>query len=128
MSINITCGEVHVSKEERGHLIAWGAGKNPEEHYLMLQAAREYSEEDERLGMDDIYVECCGQCWSWYGHIQSFRLSRHAVDVELDAEAADHMRNDGRIHVQFSIDDVAYGNLQAALRHIFNGRTWFTEA
>ncbi|MDY6948312.1 MAG: Imm10 family immunity protein [Pseudomonadota bacterium] len=128
MSIEITCSEVHVSKEEWGHLIAWGAEKNPEENYLMLQAADEYSEDDVRLGMNDIYVECCGQGWSWYGHIQSFRLSRHSVDVKLDAAAADHMGNDGRIHVQFSVDDAAYGNLQLVLRHIFNGRACFTEA
>jgi hypothetical protein len=66
---------VQASKEDWGHLVIWSLDDNLEaEQYLMLQAKDEHTEQDVRLGMNDVYVECCGQGWSWYGHIERFHV------------------------------------------------------
>lgn len=94
----------------------------------MLQAKDEYSSEDARLGMNDIYIECCGQGWSWYGHIQRYVLSQKHIDIQLDREAAEHMRNDGHFVVTFSIEDEERTKLRDVLKDIFNGRGYYAEA
>lgn len=127
MPIIIRCSDVHVSKEDWGCLIAWGDDKGANDRYLMLQAADSYDEQDVRLGMDDVYIECCGQGWSWYGHIDSFQLSRNRVDVTLNEAAAKRMSNDGRIAVEFVADDKTYERLRDALRKVFSGCKYFTE-
>ncbi|MBL8264984.1 Imm10 family immunity protein [Steroidobacter sp.] len=129
MPIEFDAKYVHVSKEAWGWLVTWSVDENlAAERYVMLQAADKYSAEDARLGMDDIYIECCNQGWSWYGHIQAFKLSRTHIDVQLDHEAAGRMRSDGRFVVGFSIDDEAWGKLQRALEQVFAGRGYYSEA
>jgi hypothetical protein len=127
MPIEFDAKHVHISKEEWGWLVGWSVDENlASERYVMLQAKDEYSAEDARLGMDDIYIECCGQGWSWYGHIQM--LSRNRIDVQLDREAAERMRSDGRFVVTFSIEDEEWGKLQGVLKHVFTGHSYYEEA
>ena len=129
MTIEIEAAYVQVTKEKWGNLIIWSVDDNLEaEKYLMLQAAYEYSEQDIRLGMNDIYIECCGQGWSWYGHIEAFRLSRRQVEVQLSPTAAEHMHNDGQVLAHFTVPDDEYQALRSTLRDVFNGRAYYSEA
>lgn len=128
MPIEFDAKHVHVSKEAWGWLVTWSVDENlASERYVMLQAADKYSAEDVRQGMDDVYIECCGQGWSWYGHIEAFRLNRTHIDVQLDVEASNRMRNDGRFVVAFSMGEEEWGRLQGVLRQIFVGRAYYEE-
>ncbi len=115
--------------EERGVLVtALGADSTEDDDfYLMLQHKDRYTEQDIELGMDQPYIEYCGQGWSWYGHIQSFQLHRDCVVVQLDMEAASHMKNDGAINVGFKLDNGEFNQLRQALRRTFRDRHYFTE-
>lgn len=96
-----------------------------EDFYLMLQHQDEYDEQDIELGMDQPYIEYCGQGWSWYGHILSFDLHRDHVAVKMDAQAAREMDNDGLIEVRFDLADAQFHALRLALQRTFAGRSCF---
>lgn len=94
--IHIRANHVAVTREDWGDLVVLSADEDlATEQYLMLQAKDRYDDQDVRLGMDDIYVETCGQGWSWYGNIELFALTRNCVFVQLSREAASRMGNDG---------------------------------
>lgn len=129
MTIEFDAQHVLISKEEWGWLVIWSVDENlASERYVMLQAKDEYSRDDVRLGMNDIYIECCGQGWSWYGHIESFVLSDKRIDVQLDRGAAEHMRNDGRFVATFSAHDEERTQLRDTLRQVFHGCGYYKEA
>lgn len=115
--------------EEHGVLVtALGAESTEEDdYYLMLQHKNHYTEQDAKLGMNQPYIEYCGQGWAWYGHIESFQLRRDCVKVQLDMKAASHMKNDGAINVEFKLDDDEFNQLRQALKRTFRDRPYFTE-
>ena len=122
--ISFHANTVTITREEWGDLIFWGA---EEDLYLMLQAADEYDEQDIRLGMDDIYIETCGQGWSWYGNIELFELTRDRVFVQLSPEAATRMGDDGKVEVTFTLDETWYGGLRKILQKIFEGKDYYRD-
>lgn len=101
--ISFHANNVSVTRENWGDLVFFG--DEDSERYLMLQAADSYDEQDVRLGMDDIYIETCGQGWSWYGNIERFELSRNHVFLHLSSEAATEMGNDGKVEASFELDE-----------------------
>ena len=64
--ISFHANHVTVTREDWGDLVLLSADEDSEQ-YLMLQAADSDDDQDVRFGMDDIYIETCGQGWSWYG-------------------------------------------------------------
>lgn len=96
-----------------------------EDAYLMLQHQDEYDEQDVELCMDLPCTEYCGQGWSWYGHILSFALHRDHVRVQMDAQAAQEMDNEGLLEVRFDLADAQLHALRLALQRTFAGRTCF---
>lgn len=96
-----------------------------DDFYLVLQHKEEHNEQDVRFGLNLPYIEYCGQGWSWYGHILDFTLHRDRVNVQMDAEAADRMQNDGHLHVQFSLSDSEFQELRSALQKTFAGHAYF---
>ena len=126
--ISFYASHVAVTREDWGDLVVLSVDENlASEQYLMLQAKDRYDEQDVRFGMDDIYVETCGQGWSWYGNIELFELARHRVSVQLSREAANRMGNDGRIEVTFSLDEMAYAGLRKTLQKIFDGEDYYRD-
>jgi len=116
-------------KDENGVLVtALGAPSTEEDDfYLMLQHKHVHDEQDRRFGMDKPYIEYCGQGWSWYGHVISFRLQRDRVQVVMDHEAASHMGNDGRIEVVFNLVDEQFLALRSALQKTFVGCSYYAD-
>jgi Immunity protein 10 len=107
-------------------ITALGAQATEEDDfYLMLQHKLKRNDEHEKFGMGQPYIEYCGQGWSWYGHIVSFRLARDSVTVQMDKEAAAHMENDGLIRVAFSLSDNDFNSLREALQTTFNGYSYY---
>jgi len=103
------------------------ASTEEEDYYLMLQHSERHSEQDVRFGMNLPYIEYCGQGWSWYGHILEFSLQRNNVTIQLDAEAAGEMQNDGRIAVGFNLSDAEFQELRSALRETFAGYAYYQD-
>ncbi len=96
-----------------------------DDFYLMLQHKYACDAQDVALGLDLPYIEYCGQGWSWYGHILSFDLHRDHVSVQMDAQAAQEMGNDGLLEVRFDLAEAPFHALRLALQRTFAGRTYF---
>ena len=128
MAIVFHASMLDISEEDWGIRIVLSVDDTLEaERYLMTQRKDTYTDQDVRLGMDDVYIETCGQGWSWYGHIDSFELYDTRVRVQLDAEAARRMDDDGVIEVSFDPPDDTRAALRAALRRTFAGRACYSD-
>ena len=128
MPITFHAGLVDMSPKDWGTQVGWSVDADlAAERYLVVMRASEFTEQDVRLGMDNVYIETCGQGWSWYGHIVAFELFRDRVSVQLDAEAAKHMRDDGRIEVTFELDAARLRELRAGLGRVFAGYGYYVD-
>ena len=120
-----------VREEAWGLVVSWDIDPPPEDDevcsYLMLQRKSQFDEQDRQFRHDDVYIECCGQGWSWYGHISRFELHRESVQVTFDSEAADRMQDDGRVRVDFTVDEPTFRQLQSALRRVFDGFEYYAD-
>src|SRR5262245_51156815 len=125
MAISFHADLVDISRRDWGRLVTWAVEDPEAERYLGLQRKDKFTEQDIKFGWDKVYIECCGQGWSWYGHILSFELFRDRVRVKLDAEAAKHMRNDGQIEVTFKLSEDRFAELQRGLSQIFDGFSYY---
>jgi immunity protein 10 of polymorphic toxin system len=125
LMISFHTNHVSVTREDWGELVFFGDESS--EQYLMLQAADSYDDQDVSLGMDDIYIEICGQGWSWYGNIEVFKLRRDRVFVQLSPEAANEMRDDGKVEATFELDKTEYARLRKTLQKIFEGKEYFRD-
>src|SRR5216110_3447359 len=129
MPIRFHAPIVDISEVEGVTRIILSVDKNLEaERYLMIQRQIEPSDEEVRSGMNDVYIETCGQGWSWYGHIESFKLFPGRIEVELDAAAASEIGEEGSVQVSFELPTERYVALRAALRRAFDGRSYYSEA
>jgi hypothetical protein len=104
-----------------------GPSTEAEDLYLTLQHKEPYTAQDVKLGMNQPYIEFCGQGWSWYGHIVRFELHRDRVHVQMDAEAAERMHNDGLIAVTFELGDRQFGEFREACHETFRGQSYFAD-
>ncbi len=128
MPIAFHASIVRATNEGWGTRVVFSVDETYEgERYLMLQRKHSYSEQDERFGTDDVYIETCGQGWSWYGHIKSFQFFPDRIFVQLDAEAAARMRDTGAIEATFDLPAEKCAELRAAIRQVFTGRAYYSE-
>lgn len=130
MPISFQAATVDINTPKWGVVVTFSADYEEdaeEERYVTLQRKNEFSRQDIALGMDNVHIECCGQGWSWYGHIKSVVLSRNHLDINLDREAAEYMFSDGCIEVKFYVDSTKYVELQTALRQIFRNADYYQE-
>jgi len=126
MPVSFHANEVSVDRKDWGVIVTLaGESTDDEDFYLMLQRKRHFTARDHELGMADVYIECCGQGMSWYGHIDSFRLLKESVEVQVSAAAAAEKQNDGKVVVSFNSNERA--KLQTAFREIFEGRAYYTD-
>ena len=127
--ISFHANHVAVTREDWGDLVVLSADEDlVSEQYLVLQAKDHYDDQDVHLGMDDIYVETCGQGWSSYRNIEFFELNRNCVSVQLSPEAATRMGNDGKIEATFSLDETAYAQLRKTPQKIFDAEDYYRDA
>ena len=128
MPVTIHASQLSVI-EEHGVLVTTLAAPSTEDEdfYLMLQHKPAYDGQDLKFGMNKPYIEFCGQGWSWYGHILSFTLHRNRVNIQMDQEAAERMRNDGNLEVTFSANLDEFKSLQAAIQKTFRGYSYFRD-
>lgn len=125
MTISFDATYTDVSKESWGSIVTFAESKNTDDQYLMFQAKDEYDKQDIKLGMNDIYIECCGQGWSWYGHIVSIVLTPKTITVQLDNEAADEMSNNGLIQINLLIEQSEISKLKSEFSNIFSGKCYY---
>jgi immunity protein 10 of polymorphic toxin system len=129
MPIQFNAPFVSATDQGWGTVITLSVDHNLEaQRYLTIQRAHEFSAEDVRSGMNDVYIETCGQGWSWYGHIEAVELLRGSIRIQLDAEAAAELDDTGEIEVRFDLPEVEFADLRAALQRAFAERPYFADA
>lgn len=129
MPITFNASVVRATEESWGTLILFSVDETLEaEQYLMIQRQREFSKQDARFGMNDVYIETCGQGWSWYGHILAVELLKGMIKIQLDAEAAARLNDNGVIEVSFELAEDEFWHLTSSLRRAFVGRSYYSEA
>ena len=129
MPISFHASQISISQQDGLTVVILSVDETLEaERYLMFQREDKPSAEQVRSGMTDVYVETCGQGWSWYGHIESVRLTRTSIHLQLDAKAADEMRDTGRVDVTFDLAPDRFEALRAALRTVLKGRDYYVDA
>jgi hypothetical protein len=113
--------------EQDGVLITtFGApSTHDDDYYLMLQLGLSQTRQDVELGMDEPYLEYCGQGWSWYGEIELFELFRNRVVAKMSSRAAAHMGNDGIIGAEFEFDEFEFLALRQSLERTFRDCAYF---
>jgi hypothetical protein len=127
MPVSFEATEVSVATKHEVLVIRLSApSTEQDDFYLMFQHKEHYSEQDAKWGMNEPYVEFCGQGWSWYGHMLKVHLMRNVIRVEMNSEAAAHMRNDGILEVGFNLNDERFAGLQSALRETFRSVGYYT--
>jgi hypothetical protein len=128
MAITFHAHTVDISEEHWGIRVMLSVDETLEaERYLMTQRKHTFTDQDVRLGMDDVYLETCGQGWSWYGHIASFQLFDDRVRVQLDEAAARRIDGDGVIEATFDLTKEKRAALRTALGKTFAGRVYYTD-
>lgn len=126
MNTSFVATEFTVIEEDGVLITTLGAPSTEEDDfYLMLQHKDEYDEQDVKFGMDQPYIEYSGQGWSWYGHILCFTLRPDGINVQMDSEAADRMKSDGKIEVNFNFTSTQFHDLRIALQRTFDGQAYF---
>src|SRR5262245_48992687 len=109
--ISFHANHVAVTREDWGDTVVLSADENlASEQYLMLQGKDRYDDQDLR-----------------YGNIELFELTRSRVSVQLSAEAATRMGNDGKTEATFSLDETAYTRLRNTLHRIFDGEDYYRD-
>jgi hypothetical protein len=128
MAITFHAHMLDISEEDWGIRVILSVDDTLEaERYLMTQRKHMFTDRDVRFGMDDVYIETCGQGWSWYGHVDSFELFDNRIRVQLDAVAARRIDDDGVIEVSFDLTQEQRAALRAALRRTFAGRACYAD-
>ena len=126
MPISFHAHTVTVTPKDWGLTVTLaGDSTEDEDFYLMLQRKKHFTDRDKQLGMSDVYIEYGGQGMSWYGSIESFRLLKDSVAVQMRPAAAAEKQNDGQVLVSFN--PLERERLRSAFGTVFEGRTYYTE-
>ncbi len=113
---------VSACEEPHGCKVIWREGIDSEdEKYLMLQRMKNPSLADRLFGFSKVYIEVCGQGWSWYGNIKRFELSDSTVRVELSRHAAKEMSDDGIVEITYLIEQEKKAEWGKIIHRIFGG-------
>jgi len=126
MKVSFHADNVTIKQESWGLVVSLtGESTEEEDFYLMLQRKKDFTEQDVKFGMADVYIEVCGQGMSWYGNIEFFEVGAASVKVELSAAAASEVGIEQGIDVSFP--QASHPELCAALRLVFEGRDYYRE-
>ena len=100
-------------------------GDGDDEKYLMLQRLKHPTLTERIFGFTKVYIEVCGQGWSWYGQINRFVLSDMTVRVELSRCAAREMVDDGIVEITYRLEPEKRTEWLAIIYRIFDGSKFF---
>jgi hypothetical protein len=103
------------------YLVGFADSKFDTKIYLMLQRDFEgvCDEEEIELGMDNYYVEWCGQENSGYGGISQFVLNQGNVEVAFSPDGVENLNGIECISISFQLTPSEHTALKEALSHIF---------
>jgi hypothetical protein len=94
---------VHATTEDGFWQLAFADDPIQTQHYLVLQRAFEFDEQDKKLGMDTYYVELDDHSCSAYGGIRSAALSRRQIVLRFESDAAAQLNVEEVLEITFDL-------------------------
>jgi hypothetical protein len=94
--------------------------------YMTLQRGHAFREQDKRLGVADVYVECNGQGNSMYGGIEHCELWPGRFRVRFNENGVKAMHGLREMEITFVASSEKLSALSAALRRCFEGLSSFS--
>lgn len=110
----------HVTVEENGDTLTIGFADdaiNPTS-YLLLQRTLKASEQDKKLGLDKIYVECDDQLHSAYGGVKEVSLYPSKIVVSFSDRFPNALGGERNITVEFGESRFDFDTLRSALEKV----------
>lgn len=94
MSDAFLANTVSFEEDDATVVLAFSAGEDEATSYLMLQYPLQTDEQDRRLGLDGLYIECDDQAFGCYRGVESVRRIGDRIEIDLTAEGK------RRLHVE----------------------------
>lgn len=116
-----------VTEHPDGTALLVGFSDEPEEitHYLLLQRAFEFTDEDVSWGENTYHVEVGGSGFSRYGGVSRIGLYRNHLELNFSPDAIDDLSGFTGVHVTFQIGDDDHFALRNKVSEIFQGTDCF---
>jgi hypothetical protein len=91
----------HVFAQDDGYMVMIGFADDEHEpsQFVLLQKAKEYDEQDKRLGMDKIHIQVEDESRALYGGIRLISKEGEHLLIELEDAAASALRVNGNIEI-----------------------------
>lgn len=105
--------------EDEVHILGLADDPAQPTHYLLLQRAEDFDEQDEALGMATYHVELGGQGVSGYGGIQQVLLAPGQLTLHF-SQAVAWCRSLPSLEIRWETGLLVPDELDAALAGIFN--------
>lgn len=107
----------HVFAQDDGYMVMIGFSDDEHEpsQFVLLQKAKEYDEQDKRLGMDKIHIQVEDESRALYGGIRLVSKEGEHLLIELEDAAASALQVNGNIEINL---DPRHPQLATALSEL----------
>ncbi len=108
----------HIVTQDDGSVVMVGFADDEFEptHFVILQKAHEYDEQDTQTGMDKIHISVADGSRAKYGGIDTVQISDGVVHIALSDEAKSALSIDGAIEVVCTADHADFEEAKLQLR------------
>jgi hypothetical protein len=113
-----TANTVAVSDDDYCWTVGLADHPSEPQHYLLVQRSKQHDQQDEELGMKNMYYEFDDQGRGFYGGVHQLRLGRNSLDLFLAPDVAKKHQMEPELHIPLALADAEWQNLRDGLRSI----------
>ena len=92
------------------------------QRYVLLQRAKNVSDEERALGQEQVHVTVDDQGRSMYGGIRAVLFDGNAVTIQLEEGCGRQLGTDEEIMIRLAVDDAQRAELLAGMKDLFAHR------
>ena len=88
------------------------------QRYLIIQRSRFFDEQDQTLGLANLYYELDDQSKGFYGGVQRIQLSPSTLVLSIDERVARSRDVQPKVRIDLAISEIEWETLRSGLRTI----------